>query len=298
LYLSYLTGNPIYAEKAIKVYDILLKNRPSDGLYPENVITFNGNVEGDVVSISAGTDSFYEYLFKLWLLTGRKNNLLKEWAYKQLDEIKSQLLIPFGNDMYLSGRKSRFSNHLSSTMHHLDCFSGGLFALASQYTDDAHKKDEYLKVAKGLAKFCRAMYDRNPTGLATEGVYTDGDKINAENSFGKNYRQRPEAVESWFVLYRITKDPIYREWGHKFLQAIESKTRVHYGYACLYDATVNPPNLENFQQSFFLAETLKYLYLLFSPDDILPLDQYVFNTEAHPFPIFDYPLNFTSTKNW
>lgn len=35
------------------------------------------------------------------------------------------------------------------------------------------------------------------------------------------------------------------------------------------------------------AETLKYLYLLFSPNDLLPLDKVVFNTEAHPFPRFD-----------
>ena len=40
--------------------------------------------------------------------------------------------------------------------------------------------------------------------------------------------------------------------------------------------------------SYFLAETLKYLYLLFSEDDVIPLDQYVFNTEAHPFPVFEW----------
>lgn len=35
------------------------------------------------------------------------------------------------------------------------------------------------------------------------------------------------------------------------------------------------------------AETLKYLYLLFSPNDLLPLDQIVINTEAHIFPRFE-----------
>jgi mannosidase alpha-like ER degradation enhancer 2 len=34
--------------------------------------------------------------------------------------------------------------------------------------------------------------------------------------------------------------------------------------------------------SYFLAETLKYLYLLFAPDSTLDLDHVVFNTEAHP----------------
>lgn len=35
------------------------------------------------------------------------------------------------------------------------------------------------------------------------------------------------------------------------------------------------------------AETLKYFYLLFADRSLLPLDQVVFNTEAHPFPRFE-----------
>lgn len=42
---------------------------------------------------------------------------------------------------------------------------------------------------------------------------------------------------------------------------------------------------DNMMQSFFLAETLKYLYLLFSPPSLIPLDEWVFNTEAHPLRI-------------
>ena len=34
-----------------------------------------------------------------------------------------------------------------------------------------------------------------------------------------------------------------------------------------------------------MAETLKYLYLIFSPPDTISLDDYVLNTEAHPFRI-------------
>ena len=39
-------------------------------------------------------------------------------------------------------------------------------------------------------------------------------------------------------------------------------------------------NQDDVQQSFFLAETLKYLYLLFSDDDLIDLKQWVFNTEV------------------
>ena len=46
------------------------------------------------------------------------------------------------------------------------------------------------------------------------------------------------------------------------------------------------PGYRDKLESFFLAETLKYLYLLFSDDkDLLPLDKWVFNTEAHPLPV-------------
>jgi mannosyl-oligosaccharide alpha-1,2-mannosidase len=58
--------------------------------------------------------------------------------------------------------------------------------------------------------------------------------------------------------------------------------QVEGGYAGLRDVTTLPVQHDDKQQSFFLAETLKYLYLLFGPEDVLSLDEYVLNTEAHP----------------
>lgn len=41
-------------------------------------------------------------------------------------------------------------------------------------------------------------------------------------------------------------------------------------------------------ESFWTAETLKYLYLLFSDDnDLMSIDKWVFNSEAHPLPIWN-----------
>jgi len=68
-------------------------------------------------------------------------------------------------------------------------------------------------------------------------------------------------------------------------QAIEKWCRTENGYAGVKDVYSVPPQRDDVQQSFFLAETLKYLYLLFSPDDVVPLDRWVLNTEAHPLPI-------------
>ena len=36
-------------------------------------------------------------------------------------------------------------------------------------------------------------------------------------------------------------------------------------------------------ESFWIAETLKYAYLLFATPDVVSLDEWVLNTEAHPF---------------
>ncbi len=61
-----------------------------------------------------------------------------------------------------------------------------------------------------------------------------------------------------------------------------------YGYGSINDETVKSKNDITFKgdkmQSFFLAETLKYLYLLFSDDNVIDINKYVFNTEAHPLP--------------
>ena len=76
----------------------------------------------------------------------------------------------------------------------------------------------------------------------------------------------------------------YVAWGID-VQAIEKWCRTENGYTGVKDVYSVPPPHDDVQQSFFLAETLKYLYLLFSPDDVLPLDRWVLNTEAHPLPI-------------
>jgi endoplasmic reticulum Man9GlcNAc2 1,2-alpha-mannosidase len=53
------------------------------------------------------------------------------------------------------------------------------------------------------------------------------------------------------------------------------------------DVRVDPPKQRDKMETFFLGETLKYFYLLFSDEDEFPLDKYIFNTEAHPLPVFD-----------
>jgi mannosyl-oligosaccharide alpha-1,2-mannosidase len=66
-------------------------------------------------------------------------------------------------------------------------------------------------------------------------------------------------------------------------QSITKHTLTKFGHAALSDVSVVRPPKVNSMESFWTAETLKYFWLIFSEPDVVSLDQWVFNTEAHPF---------------
>jgi mannosidase alpha-like ER degradation enhancer 2 len=93
------------------------------------------------------------------------------------------------------------------------------------------------------------------------------------------YQLRPEIAESAYYLYHYTKDPKYLQMGQTFLEDLIKYCRTDAGYTILRNVTTKEKG--DLMHSFFLAETLKYLYLLFTPE-ALDFDKVVFNTEAHP----------------
>ncbi|KAF9480536.1 glycoside hydrolase family 47 protein [Pholiota conissans] len=99
------------------------------------------------------------------------------------------------------------------------------------------------------------------------------------------YLLRPETIESIYLMWRITGDWKWRARGWTIFEAIEKQTKTRYGYASVLSVDTVPPALSDSMPSYFLAETLKYLYLMFLEDDPVSLDKWVFNTEAHAFPV-------------
>lgn len=99
----------------------------------------------------------------------------------------------------------------------------------------------------------------------------------------RRYILRPEAVESIFIWYRISGDKTYQDHAWRLFESIEKHTRTEIANAALDDVTASPPTKADRMESFWMAETLKYLYLTFSEPDVVSLDKFVFNTEAHPF---------------
>lgn len=94
---------------------------------------------------------------------------------------------------------------------------------------------------------------------------------------------RPEAIESVFYMHRISGDPYWRDAGWRMVSAVLSATRTQYGHSSVRDVTTQVSAHEDEMESFWLAETLKYAWLLFEDEDKWSLDDWVFNTEAHLF---------------
>ncbi|KAM3422273.1 alpha-1,2-Mannosidase [Cercospora zeina] len=99
----------------------------------------------------------------------------------------------------------------------------------------------------------------------------------------RKYILRPEAIESVFYMYRITGEQHWRDAGWEMFQAVERHTRTEFGHSAIDDVSKAHPEHVDGMESFWLAETLKYFYLLFDAEERWSLDDWVLNTEAHFF---------------
>ncbi|CAN4099574.1 unnamed protein product [Withania somnifera] len=104
----------------------------------------------------------------------------------------------------------------------------------------------------------------------------------------KSYPLRPELIESTYWLYKATRDPRYLDAGRDMLASLQYGARCTCGYCHISDVEFHKQ--EDHMESFFLAETVKYLWLLFDlaagPDNLVENGpyKYIFSTEGHLLP--------------
>jgi len=282
-YLSDVTGNPVFREKIQKINEVLRKLDRPDGLYPNYLNPRTGRWGQQHISIGALGDSFYEYLLKSWIQSGRTDENAR-LAYIDAMDSAINKLIQKSKEGLTYFAEMKFGR-LEHKMDHLACFSGGMLGLSGKELGEPYKT-QHMELGSAITHTCHESYDRTNTKIGPEAFrFSDAMEARALRSSEKYYILRPEVVESYFIMWRLTHDPRYRQWGWEFVQALEKHCRVEGGYTGLKNVYSDEPTQDDVQQSFFLAETLKYLYLLFSDDELISLDQWVFNTEAHPIPI-------------
>merc|ERR1719158_1824005 len=293
-YLSDITGNPVYKQKVEKIREVIASLERPKKLYPNYLHPKTGKWGQQHTSVGALGDSFYEYLLKEWLRSGKRDLQAKTLFDEAALDIEEQLIQTSASGLtYIAEMKY---GRLEHKMDHLACFAAGMYGLAAHEEKDDNS-ERWMEIAKGITNTCHESYDRTDTKLGPEAFrFSEAVEARALKQNERYYILRPETFESYFILWRLTKDPKYREWGWEAVQALENSCRTDGGYSGIrnvYQVPAEPAgsiedvggNKDDVQQSFFLAETLKYLFLLFSDENIISTDQWVFNTEAHPLPI-------------
>lgn len=325
-YLAKLTGEKDFWDKVEKVMQVLDDNGAQDGLVPIYVYADSGKFRGSNIRLGSRGDSYYEYLIKQYLQTNKAEPVYLDMWEEALRGVRKHLVTYTEHSQFtIIGEKvNGLNGELSPKMDHLVCFMPGTIALAvtGGLTEAEARKlptwnaqsERDMQLARELTQTCWGMYKYMKTGLAAEitffnlpkPVLPEDSKHQAPADFDpdpdaewrkdftvkssdQHNLQRPETVESLFYMWRITGDVKYREWGWEMFKSFMTYTAVEDGggFTSLSNANTIPPVTRDNMESFWLAETLKYFYLLFSPNDLLPLDQVVINTEAHPFPRFD-----------
>ena len=200
---------------------------------------------------------------------------------------------------------------------HLACFAGGMVAISARL----FRTPSELLIAQKLVEGCIWAYTNTATNLMPETFHAIpcsspgcewneslwaqaalarvGDKPfhgSAQSLIeqtrltpgfadipDRRYVLRPEAIEAIFMLYRVTGDEALREKAWGMFEAVEKHTRTDIAHAVVDDVTVLDAPKGDRMETFWTAETLKYYYLLYARSEVMSLDEWVFNTEAHPF---------------
>jgi mannosyl-oligosaccharide alpha-1,2-mannosidase len=291
-------------------------------------------------ALLGGVEPVYEKLYKDSAAMIDKHMLFR--ASIPEEELGADLL--FCGDVY-SPRPGETS--LNPYLQHLTCFIGGMFGLAGRLFEDPHHVDLGAKLTKGCIYTYAATQtgimpetfsmmpcdsrvscpwnqttweDHRSSSCISRYPSSDEETSGAtkkecrlpkgfSNIHDARYLLRPEAIESVFIMYRITSDRTYLDHAWNMFVSIINASRTPFANGQVRDVTFTAPsssspsangrlakipgvrgqmltredNVEDKMESFWTAETLKYFYLVFSREDMVSLDEWVFNTEAHPF---------------
>ncbi|KAK0487864.1 glycoside hydrolase [Armillaria novae-zelandiae] len=325
-YLAQLAKRPEFWRKAEKVmhviHDLLDKAEGLTHLTPILMKHTKGLFVTSDISLGSRGDSYYEYLLKQFLQTNRTEWLYREMYEKSTRSIHTRM----EQRTYRQKMVFIAELHPGSLLHpkvipkqdHVVCFFPGTLMLGAvtsgimrnrvtippkveQMPINA-QRDWYLGLE--LLETCMETHNTE-TGLAPEIVmfkmdeadagkgsperdwYIKNSKKGGPTPYDARYMLRPQTAESLFIAWRLTHDSRYRKYAWDIFIAIQKYCRLkNGGYATVRDVDTVPVSLEDKQETFFMSATLKYLYLTFTDDDVLPLKDYVFNTEAHPLPVF------------
>jgi mannosidase alpha-like ER degradation enhancer 2 len=258
--LSKLTGKPVYYEKAKRALTEVYNRRSRLGLVGSSINVKTGEWTDPVSHISGGIDSYYEYLLKAWLLFDDKD-CERMWK-TSIEAVNKYLADQVPSVFWYRQVNMNTGAKVGTEFGSLDAFFPGTLALSGDIERARKLEDSAFKMWKTF-------------GIEPEQMNYMTMKISSDD-----YELRPEIIESAYYLHHFTKDPRYLKMGMVYLESLIKYCRNDVGYAAL--GSVETKTQKDEMESFFFAETLKYLFLLYAPANTIDLKNTVFNTEAHP----------------
>ncbi|MFZ4522443.1 MAG: glycoside hydrolase family 47 protein [Bacteroidales bacterium] len=263
--LTQYTKDSTYFKVAKKAAFEVYRRRSDIDLVGTTMNVNSGEWKNTESQIGARIDSYYEYLYKAWLLFGDKD-CREAWEIHNR-AIKKYLFAEVPSGCYFTRVDMTSGKETHSLYGALDAFYAGILALSGD-----------VETARKIQRGNYYMWTKF-------NIEPEEFNFRTDSILYAEYPLRPENIESCFYLYRKTKDPEYQKMGERMINDILTKCKTDAGYAEVKN--VKTLALTDSMESFFLAETLKYAYLLFAPHNTLDLGKVVFNTEAHPMRILN-----------
>jgi mannosidase alpha-like ER degradation enhancer 2 len=258
--LAKLTGKSVYRERAQRALRAVFARRSQLDLVGERFDVDTGAWTNTRSHIGARIDSYYEYLWKCWRLFGDRE-------CKQMWDASSTAALRYypqvlGGTLWYGQADMDTGAPVGSEYGALEAFFPGLLAYSG-----------HLEEAQRLHAASVQMW-------RVAGIEPETYDFRAQRISDAAYPLRPEIIESTWYLYRMTGNPEYRALGESLFHDFRRYCRSAAGYAALSD--VRTKEQADDMESFVLAETFKYFYLLFAPAATLDPQAVVLNTEAHP----------------
>jgi len=241
-------------------------------------------------ALLGGLEPMYEKMYRQSMESAIEHTLFKP-------------MTPYEADILVSGlaySDAPGATRLDHQGQHLVCFAGGMFALGGKLFDIPHHLEIGKKLTDGCiwsykampleimpevfhmsacpaldgtckwseAKWHQDISVRKGLGQSAASEVTDAiKKERLVEGFtdiqDRRYILRPEAIESVFIMYRITGRKEYLENAWEMFSAIQKYTKTALANGAMTDVSVSPENVAvvDSMESFWLAETLKVLMI-------------------------------------
>ena len=258
--LSKLTGKPVYLDAARKALVALYSHRdPATALVGQAINVETGEWTNKNSHVGGAIDSYYEYLLKCEKLFGDRE--CGDMYRTSIAAVNKYVAHETANGLWYGRVDMTTGQRNGSNFGSLQAFLPGVLVMGGDMDRAARLQESAFKM------------------WTLHGIEPESFNYETMKPVGEGYQLRPEIMESAYYLSHYTHDPKYLEMGRTMFADLRKHCRVDGGYTVL--RSVVSKQKGDLQHSFLLAETLKYLYLLFNPS-ALNFDEVIFNTEAHP----------------